>query len=124
MTGHCAGGASSNASPGAVPSTVNVVAPVPGLPAASVARTVTVWAPSASDAAVNGEMQVARGPPSTWHWIDVAPPVTVNDTLGVRSLVGDATAATVTTGGTVSTVNVVASVPGLPAASVARTVTV
>src|SRR5262245_27998000 len=109
---------------GGAVSTVKVVEPVPMLPAASVPRTVIVWLPSASAAAgVNGDVQVANAPPSIWHAIAVAP-VTVNVTLGVLSLVGDATGVTVTTGGAVSTVNVVEPVPMLPAASVPRTVIV
>src|SRR5678815_496972 len=91
---------------GATVSTTNVVASVLALVAASVPRTVIVWVPSVSAAGVNGEVQVAKLPVSTWHWIEVAP-VTVNVTLGVLSLVGEATGVTVTTGGTVSTVNVV-----------------
>src|SRR5678815_2097977 len=67
---------------GATVSTVNVVEPVPALPAASVPRTVIVWLPLASVVAgVNGEVQVANVPVSTWHWIVVAP-VTVNVTGG------------------------------------------
>src|SRR4029077_18799109 len=109
---------------GGVVSTVNVVEPVPMLPAASVPCTGIVWLPSASAVAgVNGEVHVANVPPSIWHWIVVAP-VTVNVTLGVLSLVGDGTAVTVTTGAMVSTVNVVEPVPMLPAASVPRTVIV
>src|SRR6185295_18963316 len=105
-------------------STVNVVAPVLALPAASVPRTVTVWLPSASAAAgVNGEVHAANAAASTWHSIVVAP-VTVSATLGRLLRVGDGTAVTVTTGGVVSTVNVVTPVLALPAASVPRTVTV
>src|SRR6185503_10057201 len=101
---------------GAAVSTVKLVASVPVLPAASRPRTLIGWAPSASAAGVNGEVQVAKLPASTWHSIVVAP-VTVNETLGVLSLVGEVTGVTVTTGATVSTVNVVAPVPMLPAAS-------
>src|SRR5215475_6951597 len=105
-------------------STMNVVEPVPTFPAASVPRTVTVWLPSASAAAgVNGDVHAANAPASIWHWIVVAP-VTVNVTLGRLLLVGDPTAVTVTTGATVSTVNVVEPVPTFPAASVPRTVIV
>src|ERR1043166_2132448 len=65
---------------GACVSTVNVVEPVPVLPAASVPRTVIVWLPSASAAAgVNGDVHVAKVPVSIWHWIVVAPPVTVKE---------------------------------------------
>ncbi|HSR99755.1 MAG TPA: hypothetical protein VLM79_22030, partial [Kofleriaceae bacterium] len=51
-------------------------------------------------------MQSPNAPPSTLHWICVAPPVTVNVTSGVLSRAGVATSVTVTTGGTVSTVQV------------------
>src|SRR5262245_45858295 len=108
---------------GGAVSTVNVVAPVPTFPAASLPRTVIVCEPSARAAGVNGEVQVANAPASPWHWMLVAP-VTVKLTLGVVSLVGVATAVTVTTGGAVSTVNVVAPVPTFPAASLPRTVIV
>jgi hypothetical protein len=54
---------------------------------------------------VNGEVQVAKVPLSIWHWMVVAP-VTVKLTLGVLSLVGEATGVTLTTGAAVSTVNV------------------
>src|ERR1043166_2923000 len=80
---------------GACVSTVNVVEPVPVLPAASVPRTVIVWLPSASAVAgVNGEVHVANVPPSTWHWIVVAPPVTVKVTGGRLLLVGVVTGVT------------------------------
>src|SRR6185295_374725 len=83
-----------------------------------------VWPPSASAVAGrNGEVQAAKAPPSIWQSIVVAP-VTVNATLGRLLRVGLATAVTVTTGATVSTVNVVEPVPTFPAASVPRTVTV
>src|SRR5262249_2171879 len=102
---------------GATVSTVNVVEPVPTFPAAPVPpppsplRTATVWLPAASaGAGVNGAVPAANAPASTWHWIVVAP-VTVNVTLGRLLLVGVATAVTVTTGATVSTVNVVEPVP-------------
>src|SRR5262245_23684307 len=109
---------------GATVSTVNVVEPLPTLPAASVPRTVIVWLPSASAVAgVNGDVQAANAAVSIWHWI-VAAPVTVNVLEDGLSLVGDGTAVTVTTGATVSTVNVVEPVPTLPAASVPRTVIV
>src|SRR5262245_11093247 len=94
---------------GSTVSTVNTVAPVLKLPAASVPRTVIVWAPSRSAVGVDGDVQVANAPVSTRHSM-VDAPVTVNDTLGVLSLVGDATGVTLTTGATVSTMNVVASV--------------
>src|ERR1044071_9314056 len=94
------------------------------LPAASVPRTVIAWLPSASAvAAVNGEVHVAGAAVSTWHWMVVAP-VTVNVTGGRLLRVGDGTAVTVTTGATVSTVNVVEPLPTLPAASVPWTVIV
>src|SRR5882762_454347 len=81
---------------GAGVSTVNVVEPVPVLPAASVPRTVIVWLPSASAVAgVNGEVQVANVPVSTWHWIVVAP-VTMKVTGGRLLPVGDVTGVTVT----------------------------
>src|ERR1043166_1926646 len=89
--------------------------------AASVPRTVTVWAPSVSAAGVNGEVHAANAPLSTWHWITVAP-VTVNATLGVLSLVGVVTAVTLTTGGVVSIVQWNDAVEALPTMSVARTV--
>src|SRR5262249_14991488 len=108
---------------GAVASTVNVVKPVPTLPATSMPCTVTVWLPSVGVAVVNGEVQSANGPASVWHWIVVAP-VTVKLTEGVRLLVGELTAVTVTTGAVASTVNVVKPVPTLPATSVPWTVTV
>src|SRR5262245_20924666 len=103
---------------------VNVVEPLPALPAASVPRTVIVWLPSASAVAgVNGDVQVAKAPASIWHWIVVAP-VTVNVTPGRLLRVGVVTGVTVTTGATVSMVNVVEPLPTLPAASVPRTVIV
>src|SRR5678815_1738666 len=87
-------------------------------------RTVIVWLPSVSAAGVNGEVQVAKLPLSTWHWIEVAPPVVVKATVGVLSPVGEATGVTATPGGIVSTTNAVEPLPTLPAASVARTVIV
>jgi hypothetical protein len=51
---------------GPVASTVNVVESESVLPAASAARTVIVWLPSASGLpGVNGEVQVANAPVST-----------------------------------------------------------
>jgi len=57
---------------------------------------VMVRLPSASAAAgVNGDVQAANAPLSIRHSIVVAPPVTVNVTLGRLLLVGVATAVTV-----------------------------
>src|SRR5215470_2177215 len=100
---------------GATVSTVNVVEPVPTLPAASVPRTVIVWLPSASAVAgTKGDVQLAIAPASIWQSIVVAPPVTVKVTGGRLLLVGDVTGVTETTGAWVSTVNVVEPVPTLP----------
>src|SRR5215470_3837549 len=89
---------------GATVSTVNVVEPVPTLVAASVPRTVIVWLPSPSAVAgVNGDVHAANAPVSIRQSIAVAPPITVNATLGVLSLVGDVTGVTITTGAAVST---------------------
>jgi len=51
---------------GAAVSSVHVVAaPCERLPAASTARTATVWLPSAMPAGVNGDVQAIQSPPSS-----------------------------------------------------------
>jgi hypothetical protein len=96
------------------------------LPTASVTRTVIVWAPSATAAAVNGDAHVANVPASTWHWISVGAPPVVKVTVGVVSFDrADGCVLRVTVGGVVSTRNgAVVADPALPAASVATTVIV
>jgi hypothetical protein len=87
-----------------------------------VPRTVIVWLPSDSVAVVNGDMHAANAPLSTWQAIAVAS-VTVNARVGVLSLVGfGGPLVIVTTGGVVSTLQLLVSVAVLPAASVACTV--
>ena len=94
------------------------------LPAASVARTSNVCAPSASTAVVNGELHEPQAPPSTRH-ANVEPvSVAVNENVGVLSVVVPVgPAVIVVSGGVVSTVNDRLAGVGsvLPAASVART---
>jgi hypothetical protein len=129
------GGAESTVVLGACVSTVNerVAGEASVLPAASVARTDTLCAPSLSALVVHGLVQVAHDPESTRHWNVEPLSVAVNANVGVLSLVGPlgpepivVSGAVVSGGGAVLTVNVrlagVASV--LPATSVARIVTV
>ena len=116
---------------GADVSTVNerVAGDASVFPAASVARTETLWAPSPSAVVVHGLVQVAHDPVSTRHWNVDPLSLAVNANVGVLSLVGPVgpepivvLGAVVSAGGVVSTVNArVAGVAStLPAASVAR----
>ena len=119
---------------GADVSTVNerVAGEASVLPAASVARTETLWAPPARAVAVHGLVQFAHAPVSTRHWNVDPLLLEVKAKVGVESSVGPVgpepivvLGAVLSAGGVVSTVNArvagVASV--LPAASVARTET-
>ena len=119
---------------GADVSTVNerVAGEASVLPAASVARTDTLWAPLASAVVVHGLVQLAHEPVSTRHWNVDPLSLDVNANVGVVSLVGPVgpepivvSGATLSVGRVVLTVNVrVAGVAStLPAASVARTET-
>src|SRR4051812_5964752 len=56
------------------------------LPAPSATFTVIVCVPSASVAAVNGEVQLANAAASIWHWMLVGAPAVVNPAVGVLSL--------------------------------------
>ena len=102
------------------------------LPAASVARTETLCAPSVSVGVVHGLVHVAHAPASTRHSKDEPDSLDVNANVGVLSLVEPVgpelivvSGGVVSAGGALATVNArvagVASV--LPAASVARTET-
>ena len=75
---------------GADVSTVNerVAGEASVLPAASVARTETLWAPSPSAVVVHGLVQVAHEPVSTRHWNVEPLSLAVNANVGVVSLVG------------------------------------
>ena len=69
---------------GGVVSTLNVVDAEPTLPAASVAVTVIVWLPSASEAVAAPEVQAAAVPESTLQVVVVAvASVTLKDSVGV-----------------------------------------
>ena len=98
----------------------------PWLPAASTARTASVWTPSAVRSTRAGEVHGAHAPPSTEHWA-VAPDSTVKAHAGDGLLLGD-TGSAVNAGGPgarrSSTKWRVAASPWLPAVSVARTATV
>jgi hypothetical protein len=117
-----AGGLSPIVVSGAVVSTV--IARLAGLmsvlPAAYVARTSKVWAPSVSAAVVCGEVQAAKGAASTRHW-KLEPGSLEIAYVGVLSVVGPESI--VVCGAVVSTV--IARLAGLPstypAASLART---
>jgi hypothetical protein len=56
-------------------------------PAASVARTSNVCAPSVSAAVVCGDVQAANAPASTRHW-ELAPRSLENANVGAESLIG------------------------------------
>ena len=73
---------------GATVSTVKLTTPVPTLPPASVARTVTLCGPSSSEPVVKSVgPQATNAPPSTEHSIVTAlSSVTVNSIVGVESL--------------------------------------
>src|SRR5918996_1377403 len=93
------------------------------LPAASVARTSNVCAPSASAAVVCGDVQAANTAASTRHW-KLAPASLENPNVGVESFVSPVgPESIVVCGAAVSTViaRLAGLVSVLPAASVART---
>src|SRR5918992_5132135 len=92
------------------------------LPAASVARTSNVCAPSDNAPVVCGEVQAAKAAASTRH-SKPAPASLGNPNVGVESLVRPVgPESIVVCGAAVSTVNArLAAAPVLPAASVART---
>ena len=129
--GDWAGGAEVIVVFGADVSTVNerVAGEASVFPAASVARTETLWAPLPSAVVVHGLVQVAHAPVSTWH-SNVEPlSLAVKANVGVVSLVGPVgpepivvLGAVASDAGVVSTVNArVAGVAStLAAASVAR----
>src|SRR5918996_2667883 len=76
------------------------------LPAASVARTSNVCAPSDNAPVVCGEVQAAKAPASTRHW-KLAPASLENPNVGVESLVRPVGPEVIVAGGaTVSTVQV------------------
>ena len=91
---------------GGVVSTVNarLAGDASVFPAASVARTSKVCAPSASTADVNGVAHEANTPESTRHSNVEPDSVAVNENVGVLSLVApDGPAVIVVSGGVVST---------------------
>src|ERR671915_2562138 len=92
------------------------------LPAASVARTSNVCAPSDNAPVVCGEVQAAKAAASTRHW-KLAPASLENPNIGVESPVKPVgPESIVVCGAAVSTVIArLAAAPVLPAASVART---
>src|SRR5918996_2295943 len=92
------------------------------LPAASVARTSNVCAPSDNAPVVCGDVQAAKAALSTRHW-KFAPGSLENPNVGVESLVNPVgPESIVVCGAAVSTVIArLAAAPVLPAASVART---
>jgi hypothetical protein len=107
-------------------STVHVRAAGVGsvFPTASVARTCTVWLPSARPVYVLGLVQAANAPASSLHWNVLLASVEVNEKLALVAFVGlTGPSVIVVSGAVASTVHVklagVASV--LPAGSVART---
>jgi hypothetical protein len=83
-----AGGLSPIVVSGAVVSTViaRLAGLVSVLPAASMARTSKVWAPSARAAVVRGDVQAAKAPVVTRHW-KLAPGSLEKPYVGVESLV-------------------------------------
>ena len=101
------------------------------LPAASVARTLTVWPPSASAGVVHGLVHAVQAPLSTRH-VNVEPAsVEVKPNAGVASLVGPlgpevivVSGAVVSDGALIVHVCVAGVASVLPAASVARTLNV
>src|ERR671914_763962 len=92
---------------GAAVSTVNArLAAPPVLPAASVARTSNVYAPSDNAPVVCGELQAANAAASTRHW-KLTPASLENPNVGVESLVSPVSPdAIVACGATLSTVQV------------------
>ncbi len=105
-------------------STVNACESLPALPAASVARTTSVWAPSTSAAAVNGAPHGANVAVSTLHSTVVGLPLVVKSKLGVLSPVSpDGPLVIVTVGAVRSTVQVCSAGvgSGVPAIVVTRT---
>src|ERR687895_580307 len=108
---------------GAAVSTANArLAAPPVLPAASVARTSNVCAPSDNAPVVCGEVQAAKAAASTRHW-KLAPASLEKPNVGVESPVRPVgPESIVVCGAAVSTVKArLAAAPVLPAASVART---
>ena len=108
---------------GGMVSTVNVRMAAPEFAPWSVARTTNECGPSASAAAVNGDVQSANGPASTLHSMSTAvASTTANSIVGVVSVVmlGGPTVM-VTSGGMVSTVNARFADVTFVASSVART---
>ena len=101
------------------------------LPAASVARTLTVWAPSLSAGVVHGLVHAFQAPLSTRHANVEPASVEVKANVAVASLVGSfGPEPMVVSGGVVSDgalivhVYVAGEASVLPAASVARTLNV
>jgi hypothetical protein len=109
---------------GAVASTVHDRLAEPTFPAASVAETTSVCEPSASPEAWNGLEQEAATAESSLQVTDADASSTVNASDTERELVGDAIAASETTGAVASTVHDRLAEPTLPAASVAETTSV
>jgi hypothetical protein len=105
--------------------TVHAHSVEPALPAASVARTDKVWAPTARPAYVRGLVHVANAPPSSEHAVIAGSSVEkANDAL-VAVVVAGGPLVIVTVGGVVSgggtTAHAHTAEPTLPAPSVART---
>src|SRR5262249_31393140 len=115
-------GGFTNAIVGGAVSTVNDADAVAELPAASVARTAIVRAPSARPFAVNGDVHAANAPVSTAHAIATAsaPALKATATSALATCAGGALVIA-TAGGTVSTVQLNCAVDRLPTASLART---
>ena len=107
--------------------TVSHVAEAPvgsALPAASVARTVSVCEPRPRPSIVSGLVQAAKAPPSSEHRNVAAASSALNSTVAAEPIVSVVGAAVIAVfGAVVSTVNVCAAALAsvLPAASVART---
>jgi hypothetical protein len=109
---------------GAVPSTVHDRLAEPTFPAASVALTTTVCAPSASPDAWNGFAQGAAATASSLQVTDADASSTENTSDTDRELVGDTTGPSETNGAVPSTVHDRLAEPTFPTASTALTTTV
>ena len=99
---------------GAAVSTVNdrVAGEASVLPAASRARTLTEWPPSASAAVVHGLMHAAQVPASTRHVNAEPASVEVKPNAGVASLVGPPGPEPIVVSGAVVSGGVVVPAPG------------
>jgi hypothetical protein len=109
---------------GAVASTVHDRLAEPTFPAASVAVTTSVCAPSASAEAWNGLAHETAAPESSLQVTDADESSTVKPTETERELDSAATASSETTGAVPSTVQERVARATLPTASVARTTSV